>query len=148
MYTFWKRSVPSPNLNVFDAPSRETCIVRRERTNTPLQALVLLNDPTFVEAGRALAQRMLHEHPHNPSTAIKYGFELVTARAPSAEEAAILTAEYEKQLASFKDDLAAARALLTVGESARDASLDAASHAAWTNVAIVMLNLDEAITKD
>jgi hypothetical protein len=148
MYTFWKRSVPSPNLNVFDAPSRETCIVRRERTNTPLQALVLLNDPTFVEAGRALAQRMLHEHPHNPSTAIMYGFELVTARVPSAEEAAILAAEYEKQLASFKDDLAAARALLTVGESPRDASLDAASHAAWTNVAIVMLNLDEAITKD
>ena len=96
----------------------------------------------------ALAQRMLHKHPHNPMAAIKYGFELVTARAPSASEMRIITAEYEKQLVSFKDDLAAAKALLTVGESPRDASLDAASHAAWTNVAIVMLNLDEAITKD
>ena len=148
MYTFWKRSVPSPSLNAFDAPSRETCIVRRERTNTPLQSLVLLNDPTFVEAGRTLAQRMLHEHPHDPTAAIKYGFELVTARDPNAEEMGVLTLEYEKQLASFANDPAAAEALLAVGESPRDKSLDPPAHAACTNVAIVMLNLDEAITKD
>ena len=109
---------------------------------------MLLNDPTFVEAGRALAQRMLHVHPHDPSAAIKYGFELVTAREPSTEETGILTAEYEKQLAGFSHDPAAADALLAVGESPRDESLDPCAHAAWTNVDIVMLNLDEAITKD
>jgi len=148
MYTFWKRSVPAPNLNAFDAPSRETCIVRRERTNTPLQALVLLNDPTFVEAGRALAQRMLETHSGDARAAIEYGFELVTARRPTAEELSILAKEYENQLAGFRETPHDAEALLGVGESARDVKLDAPAHAAMTNVAIVMLNLDEAITKD
>jgi len=148
MYTFWKRSVPPPNLNALDAPSREVCTVRRERTNTPLQALVLLNDPTFVEAGRKLAERMMHECGDEPAACIANAFELVTARKPSGREAAILLAEYEKQRASFAKEPDAAAALLAVGESPRDDRLDAVTHAAWTNVALVILNLDEAVTKN
>ncbi|QDT71499.1 Planctomycete cytochrome C [Lacipirellula limnantheis] len=148
MYTFWKRSVPPVNLVALDAPSRETCTVRRERTNTPLQALVLLNDPTFVEAARHLAERMMAAGQGDPSAAIARGFELVTARRPTEQEAAILAAEYERQLASFAADAGAADALLAIGESPRDQSLDAVSHAAWTNVALVILNLDEAITRN
>ncbi|MBA3480717.1 MAG: DUF1553 domain-containing protein, partial [Pirellulales bacterium] len=145
MYTFWKRSVPPPNLTALDAPSREVCTVRRERTNTPLQALVLLNDPTFVEAARQLAERMMHECD-DPAACIQFAFELATARIPSDREAAILRAEYEKQLASFAQEPSAAAALLAVGESPRDATLDAVVHAAWTNVALVILNLDESVT--
>jgi hypothetical protein len=148
MYTFWKRSVPPVNLVALDAPSRETCTVRRERTNTPLQALVLLNDPTFVEAARHLAERMVAAGGDDARAAIAHGFELVTARLPREEEAAILLAEFEKQRASFAADVGAAEALLAVGESSRDESLDPVAHAAWTNVALVILNLDEAITRN
>jgi hypothetical protein len=147
LYTFWKRSIPPPNLNALDAPSREVCTVRRERTNTPLQALVLLNDPTFVEAARKLAERTMQASGDEQSR-IAYSFELVTTRKPTEREAAILLAELEKQCASFEGDPTAAEALLSVGESARDKTLDAVEHAAWTNVAIVILNLDEAITRN
>jgi hypothetical protein len=148
MYTFWKRSVPPPNLNALDAPSREVCTVRRERTNTPLQALVLLNDPTFVEAARHLAERALHECGEDPAACINFAFELVTARKPTDREAAILLGEYKKQSASFADEREAAVALLSVGESPRDAKLDPVAHAALTNVALVILNLDEAVTRN
>jgi cytochrome c553 len=148
MYTFWKRSVPPVNLVALDAPSRETCTVRRERTNTPLQALVLLNDPTFVEAARHLAERMVAAGGDDARAAIARGVELVIARPPTEEESAILLAEYEKQRASFAADVGAAEALLAVGESSRDESLDPVAHAAWTNVALVILNLDEAITRN
>jgi hypothetical protein len=148
MYTFWKRSVPPVNLVALDAPSRETCTVRRERTNTPLQALVLLNDPTFVEAARHLAERMMAAGGEDDAATIAHGFELVTARLPTEEEASILLAEYERQRASFAVDASAAAALLAVGESARDETLDPVTQAAWTNVALVIMNLDEAITKN
>lgn len=148
MYTFWKRSVPPVNLVALDAPSRETCTVRRERTNTPLQALVLLNDPTFVEAARHLAERMVATGKGNAAAAIAHGFELVTARLPTEQEAAILLAEYETQRASFAADVGAAKALLSVGESSQDETLDSVTQAAWTNVALVILNLDEAITRN
>jgi hypothetical protein len=148
MYTFWKRSVPPPNLNALDAPSREVCTVRRERTNTPLQALVLLNDPTFVEAARNLAERTMHACGDDPAACINFAFELVTARLPSEQEAEILRAEYERQRSSFDADPRAATALVSVGESPRDEKLDAAAHAAWTNVALVILNLDEAVTRN
>jgi hypothetical protein len=147
MYTFWKRSVPPPNLTALDAPSREVCTVRRERTNTPLQSLVMLNDPTFVEAARNLAERMMHR-AGDPAECIDYAFELVTARKPNEREAAILRAEFEKQRASFAAAPEDAAALLAVGESPRDDRLDAVSHAAWTNVALVILNLDEAMTRN
>ena len=148
MYTFWKRSVPPVNLVALDAPSRETCTVRRERTNTPLQALVLLNDPTFVEAARHLAERMMAAGGDDDAATIAHGFELVTARLPTEEEASILLAEYERQRTSFAVDASAAAALLAVGESARDETLDPVTQAAWTNVALVIMNLDEAITKN
>jgi mono/diheme cytochrome c family protein/outer membrane murein-binding lipoprotein Lpp len=148
MYTFWKRSVPPVNLAALDAPSRETCTVRRERTNTPLQALVLLNDPTFVEAARHLAERMTAAGGEDAAKTIGHGFELVTSRRPTAAETAILLAEYERQRASFAADAAAATALLEVGESDRNEQLDRVQQAAWTNVALVILNLDEAITKN
>lgn len=148
LYTFWKRSVPPVNLTALDAPSRETCTVRRERTNTPLQALVLLNDPTFVEAARHLAQRMAKAGEGDVAATVAHGFELVTARLPTEQEAAILTAEFEKQRASYAADPAAADALLSTGESPRDSSLDRVTQAAWTNVALVILNLDEAVTRN
>ncbi len=148
MYTFWKRSVPPVNLVALDAPSRETCTVRRERTNTPLQALVLLNDPTFVEAARHVAERMVAAGQGDAAATIAHGFELVTARLPTEEEATILLAEFEKQRASFGADAGAAEALLSVGESSRDETLDSATQAAWTSVALVILNLDEAITRN
>jgi hypothetical protein len=147
MYTFWKRSVPPPNLNALDAPSREVCTVRRERTNTPLQALVLLNDPTFVEAARKLAERVSLQCNSDPAGCIKRAFELVVGREPTEQEAKILTGEYDKQLASFGEDPKAAAALLAVGESPRDEKLDAIQQAALTNVALVILNLDEAICR-
>jgi len=147
LYTFWKRSVPPPNLNALDAPSREVCTVRRERTNTPLQALVLLNDPTFVEAARKLAERTL-QTASDDRARIEYAFELVTARQPDQREAAILLTELSNQRESFQQEPAAAESLLAVGESPRDTSLNAVEHAAFTNVAIAILNLDEAITRN
>jgi hypothetical protein len=148
MYTFWKRSVPPPNLNALDAPSREVCTVRRERTNTPLQALVLLNDPTFVEAARKLAERVTHDCGDDPVSCITRAFELVLGRKPNANEAEILANEYERQHASFAEDASAAKALLTVGESPRDDKLDAVDQAALTNVSLIILNMDEAVCRN
>jgi hypothetical protein len=147
MYTFWKRSVPPPNLNALDAPSREVCTVRRERTNTPLQALVLLNDPTFVEAARKIAERVTLECNSDPAACIERVFELVVARKPSAHESEILAGEYQRQLESFKDEPKAAESLLAVGESPRNEKLDAVQQAALTNVSLVILNLDEAVCR-
>jgi hypothetical protein len=123
------------------------CTVRRERTNTPLQALVLLNDPTFVEAARKLAERMMHHAGDDPLKAIDFAFEQVAARMPHDEEADVLLAEFTKQRDSFAKEPEAAEALLTVGESPRDEKLDPVTHAAWTNVALVILNLDEAVCR-
>jgi hypothetical protein len=149
MYTFWKRTSPPPALSTFDAPDRETCTVRRGRTNTPLQALVLLNDPTYVEAARKLAERMMREPGPgaSPADRIAFAFRLATARHPKAEEAAVLKRIYDAQLAAYRSDAAAATKLLSVGESPRDEKLDAPELAAWTVVATTVLNLDETVTK-
>jgi hypothetical protein len=150
MYTFWKRTSPPPTLATFDAPDRETCTVRRARTNTPLQALVLMNDPTYIEASRKLAERMMCEAPGtSPGDRIAFAFRLVTAREPREQEIAVLKAVYQKQAERYatKDHAAAAKKLLGVGEAPRDDKLDPAELAAWTNVASVLLNLDEAVTK-
>ena len=148
MYTFWKRSVPPPNLVTFDAPNRETCIVRRETTNTPLQALVLLNDPTFVEAARCLAERMIRESSDSTEARARRGFLLATSRQPTSQELSILLEKYRWHLAEFESDTDAAEQLLSVGDSARDTSIAPAEHAAWTCVASLILNLDETITKE
>ncbi len=146
MYTFWKRTSPPPTLVTFDAPDRETCTVRRSRTNTPLQALVLLNDPTYVEASRKLAERMMKQ-AESTDERIAFAFRLATARRPSAKEVEILSRVFNRQLNVYRQDPKAALRLLGVGEAPRDERLPAAELAAWTVVASVILNLDETITK-
>jgi hypothetical protein len=147
MYTFWKRTCPPPQLSTFDAPDRETCTVRRARTNTPLQALILLNDPTYVEASRKLGERMMKEGGTSPAARIAFAFELATARQPNEREAAVLARIYEKHLAKYRTDVVAAKELLAVGEAPRDEKLDAAELAASAMTASVILNLDEVVTK-
>ncbi len=147
MYTFWKRTSPPPTLSTFDAPDRETCTVRRARTNTPLQALVLLNDPTYVEASRKLAERMLTEAGPAPADRITLAFRLAMAREPSARELAVLGKLFGEQLAAYRQDAAAVKKLLAVGESPVDGKLDPAELAAWAMVASVILNLDETVNK-
>jgi hypothetical protein len=131
----------------FDAPDREICTVRRSRTNTPLQALVLMNDPTYVEASRKLAERMMH-HAEAPDERLAFAFRLATARQPSAKEADVLKRVLDRQLQRYKQDEKAALKLLTVGESPRDERLNAAELAAYTIVGSVILNLDETVTKN
>ncbi len=147
MYTFWKRSVPPPALAALDAPDREVCTVTRFPSNTPLQALVLMNDPTFVEAARALAQRVMTETADDPSERVALIYRLVLGRRPLPEEAELLLEAYDEQLAQYRQIPDEAVALLSVGESPRDTALDACEHAAWTTVASIVLNIDEAITK-
>jgi hypothetical protein len=147
MYTFWKRSCPPPSLVTFDAPDRETCIVRRERTNTPLQALVLLNDPIYIEAARGLAQRAILDGGSTSDERLRYAFRIVTGRHPTPAEAAVLSAELRDRLQAFAADPETAKRLVAIGESQSDASLSAGELAAWTMVARLILNLDEAITK-
>jgi hypothetical protein len=146
MYTFWKRTSPPPTLSTFDAPDRETCTVRRLRTNTPLQALILMNDPTYVEASRKLAERLLTE-AQSDKQRIELAFQLAMARPPSERELAVLSRIHQEQSAVYRQNHDAASKLLSVGESARQQGLDDAELAAWTIVASVILNLDETITK-
>ncbi|MGI9429489.1 MAG: PSD1 and planctomycete cytochrome C domain-containing protein [Bythopirellula sp.] len=147
LYTFWKRSVPPPNLVTFDAPNREICVVQREITNTPLQALVMLNDPTFVEAARFLAERMIREASSIEDRA-RLGFLLATARQPTQQELQILVDKFRWHLAEFTADLKSAEQLLRVGDAARDSTIPPAEHAAWACVASMILNLDETLTKE
>jgi hypothetical protein len=148
LYTFWKRTVPPASFSTFDAPDREKCVARRALTNTPLQALVLMNDPTYVEAARALAQRALIEGGSGANDRLTYAFRLATARKPTRKERGILRSLLEERLKSYQRDPRSALALLGVGESPRDKRLDAAELAAWTTVTSVILNLDETITKE
>jgi hypothetical protein len=147
MYTFWKRTAPPPALNTFDAPEREFCQVRRPQTNTPLQALVLLNDPTYVEASRKLGERMMREGGTGVDERLAYAFRLATARPPAAGELKTLRETFDRRLAEYRSKPEAAAKLLSVGESGRDAALDAPELAAYTTLASVLLNLDEVITK-
>ncbi len=148
LYTFWKRTSPPASLVTFDAPSRETCTVRRPRTNTPLQALVLMNDVQFVEAARRLAERAMTEGGSAPPERATYAFRLTTGRPPAADELAVLVKVFQEQLAGFQADKDAATKLLAVGQSKRGESLDASELAAWTMTANLMLNLDETVTKE
>ncbi len=148
LYTFWKRTSPPPSLTTFDAPSRETCVVRRARTNTPLQALVLMNDEQFVEASRRFARRMIQEGGGTPNERLGYGFRLATARQPESRELAVLVKLCQDQLAYYDAHQDAALKLLAVGETKRDESLDPSEHAAYTMLANLILNLDETITKE
>jgi hypothetical protein len=134
-------------MTTFDAPSRESCVVRRERTNTPLQALLLLNGKQYVECARVLAERALHEGGRAPEERLTYIFRHATARRPDAREAAELLAAYRDHLAEYARDVEAAKKLITVGETKPDAALNPSELAAWTMLANLVLNLDEVISK-
>jgi hypothetical protein len=146
LYTFWRRSV-GPTM-FFDAPARQVCTVNQARTNTPLHALTLMNDITYVEAARALGQRMLHSSAHTQVERLALGFRLVAGRRPSAREQETLLQLYGKLLGRYQQDPKAAQQLLAVGESPRDESLDVVELAAYTGVANLLLNLDEVMTKE
>jgi hypothetical protein len=147
LYTFWKRTAPPASLTTFDAPSREACVVRRSRTNTPLQALVLLNDVQYVEAARHLAQRVM-QATASPPQRLRLAFRLATSRQPNEKELAVLRKTLDGYRADYETDAAAAEKLLSVGESKRDESLDAGELASYTMVANLILNLDEVVTKE
>jgi hypothetical protein len=147
MYTFWKRTVPPAALATFDAPDREKCAARRAQTNTPLQALVLMNDTTFVEASRALAERALREGGKDERGRLEHAFRLATGRRPTGKEVSVLRQLLKSRRADFGRNPPSALKLLAVGESGRDKRFDPVEHASWTTVASVILNLDETITK-
>jgi len=146
LYTFWRRSIAPPNL--FDTPARQVCTVRQSRTNTPLHALTMMNDITFVEAARNFGQRLMKEGGKTPDQRLALGFRMVTARHPTAMEQSVLMAGYRRALAEYQANRNAARELVSVGESPRDATLNAAELAAYTAVANMMLNLDEVVAKE
>jgi hypothetical protein len=148
MYTFWKRTVPPPALTVFDAPDRDKCTVRRMMTNTPMQALVLMNDPTYVEAARALAERAIRGAAKSPGERAALVFRLATSRDLSDSERRVLVELADRNIARYRREPAEARKLLGVGEAKADQQMDAAELAGWTIVASVVLNLDETITKE
>ncbi len=148
LYTFWKRTAPPPSLMAFDAPSRETCVARRARTNTPLQALVLMNDTQYVEASRLLAARMLHEGGDSAEQQLALGFQICTGRTMTNHELQVLTRVHAEQLAHYQATPAEAEKLLIIGASPRTENVDPAQHAAMTMMANLMLNLDETITKE
>jgi hypothetical protein len=145
LYTIWKRTVAPPAMALFDAADREACWVRRKRTNTPLQALTLLNETGYVECARHLAVRMLREGGDDP---IGYGFELVTARRPSGDERRLLSEALAEYRAEFSRDGEAAARLTAVGESGASAELPRPEVAAFTALANVLLNLDETIHRE
>ena len=145
LYTYWKRTVVPPTMSTFDAPGRESCTVRETRTNTPLQALALMNDVTYVEAARVLAERMLKQ---GPAEDLRWGFRRVTSRWPASREEEILRRALRSNLADFRWHPEAAKLLIATGDSRPDPTLDPAELAAMTTVASLILNLDEAVTKE
>jgi hypothetical protein len=148
LYTYWKRSATAPSLTLFDVPTRDKCMVQRPRTNTPLQALVTLNDVQFVEAARALAERGIRDGGGDqPKEHIVHAYRAATGQHPRAATLAVLLQAYEEELATFRAEPERAKQLLSVGESVRDATIDPAQHAAMTIVASMILNLDETLTR-
>ena len=147
LYTFWKRTSPPPTMSIFDAPTREACVVARARTNTPLQALALMNDVQFVEAARGFAERILREGGATNEERLTFAFRMATSRRPDTEELSILRATLEGHLAAFAENAEGARLLLDVGDSDRDAAFDEGELAAWTMLANLILNLDEVVTR-
>jgi hypothetical protein len=147
MYTFWKRSAPPAQMEIFNAPNRETCTVRRERTNTPLQALVTLNDVQFVEAARHLAQAALKDGGDQTASRIDLLARRLLARPFRAEEIEVVQDSLAELLAYYKEHGEDAKKLIAVGESKADPNLDAATLAAWTMLVNQLMNLDEVLNK-
>ncbi|RLT08849.1 MAG: DUF1553 domain-containing protein [Planctomycetota bacterium] len=148
LYTFWRRTTPYPTFVIFDAPDRAECTFERPRTNTPLQALVTLNDPQFVEAARVLAQRLLVEAPSETDARITLGYRLSLSRPPSSAELLVLRNFVDEQLAYYQLNPDAAKSLIANGQALNLGDLSPIEHAAWTATANVLLNLDEMITRN
>jgi len=147
MYTFIRRSQPPPNLAVFDQPNRNYCVIKRQNTNTPLQALVLLNDPQFVEASRLVAERMQREGGPDLASKLDYGFQLLTSRQLKTAEKEIFKSLYQEEFNKFSQQKEAADSLLAVGDYPASDSLDKINTAALTVVASLMMNHDESYMK-
>ncbi len=147
MYIFWKRTAAPPMMTALDAPSREACVVRRERTNTPLQALMLMNEVQYVEAARVLAERTLKQGGTTPDARLQFLFKNVTCRPAESSELAELNGALQDHLTRYAKDAKAAQALIGVGETRTDPALSPSELAAWTLVANLVLNLDEVVTK-
>ncbi len=148
LYTIWKRTAAPPNMLLFDVPSREACRVRRARTDTPLQALTLMNDETYVEASRVLGQKMIREGGPSVESRLTYGFWRVLGRAPRPDELKLMSSAVRKRLVRFGADTEAAKVLIAVGEAPLDKTLKPAELATYMLAASTMMNLDEAITKE
>jgi hypothetical protein len=147
LYTYVKRMASSPSMDAFDAPVRDVVCTRRQRTDTPLQALVTMNDVQWVEAARALAQRVIHEAGPNPRQRVNRMSEILLAHDPPASMAAALETSRQKLQSHYEKDPKAAHALMQMGEKKRDLSIPEPELAAWTMVASEILNLDETINK-
>jgi len=147
VYTFWKRSAPPASLDIFNAPNREFCVLRRERTNTPLQALVTLNDPQYVEAARRLAERALTEGGTTTEARIDFVAGRLLSRSFRAEERVVIDRMLNDLLARFRERPADAKRLIAVGESQPNATLDPATLAGWTMLVNALMNLDEVLNK-
>jgi hypothetical protein len=147
LYTFWKRTVLSPNMAVFDASALEFCTVRETRTNTPLQSLNLMNDETYLEAARFLAQRMILEYGSSPQQRLATAFRALNARSPNEKELAVLLKNLDKQKHYFTRHPEEARKFLSIGQKRHDGKLKEIELAAYTATASLILNLDEMITR-
>jgi hypothetical protein len=147
LYTYWKRTVPPPNMVAFDAPNRETCVVARPSTTTPLQALVLLNDVQFVEASRAFAERILSQSDDDAGR-LRWAFAECVSRPPSDAEFNVLKHALERELSRYAGNEVAARQYLINGESPRDENIPVVEHAAWSQIAALLLNLSETVTRN
>ncbi len=147
VYSYWKRTVPPPSMSIFDAPTREACVVRRQMSSTPLQALALLNDEMYIETARKFAERIMHEGGASASGRLGWALRAATSRAATDAEVRVLEQGLNRRLAQYRADPAAAEKLLAAGESPRDPAIDAVELAAYTTAASVILNLDEVITR-
>jgi hypothetical protein len=148
VYTYWRRSFWHPSLRAFDAPAREECVAQRPRSNTPSQSLVLLNDPTYVEAARVLGTRMMQQAEGDVQRGIRWGFRRAVTREPLPDESLALTRLFTRQLDRYRMDAKAASALIQIGETKPPADVPVAELAAWTSVARTILNLHETITRN
>ena len=147
LYTFWKRSAPPPSMEIFNAPTREHSVVRRERTNTPLQALVTMNDPQFIEASRYLAQRAMRDAGDGFQDRLDYITTRLIARQFSTDEQNVARRSYDRLLMSYQSDGDGASRLINTGDSVPDSGLPAIESAAWTMLVNQLMNLDEVLNK-
>ena len=148
LYTFWKRTAPPAAMQIFDAPTRESCIVARARTNTPLQALALMNDTQYVEAARAFAERLLAEGDAADEARLTRAFRSVVSRHPDASELEVLGTLLSQGRKQYRSDAENATSLIHVGESTPGDTVNEAELAAWTVVCNLLFNLDEFVTKE